>query len=193
MTQPPSPVVVLIGLRGAGKTTLGRALAEASGRSFEDLDDRALASCPEASIREVFDRRGEPAWRESEANALQGALEEDALVLALGGGAPMVESIQERLEEARATARARVIWLDAPDEVLAQRIGPHGAARPPLLHEASGEAVGPLEECRRLRQDRAPTYERLADAVLDTDGDPEQVVQRLHQATLLDRPGPSSA
>lgn len=185
MTQKPSPVVVLIGLRGAGKTTLGRTLAERSGRAFEDLDDRALATCAESSIREVFDTHGESAWRAAEANALTGALEEDALVLALGGGAPMVESIQQRLEEARAAARVRVIWLDANDEVLAERIGPHGAARPPLLQDDSGEAIAPLEECRRLREDRGPTYKRLADTVLDTDGDPAEVVRRLEQASLL--------
>ena len=187
MTHTPSPVIVLIGLRGTGKTTLGRELARVSGRRFDDLDHRALAACPESTINEVFQQRGESAWRDAEAAALEGALAQDGLVLALGGGAPMVPSIAARLEQARDAGTCRVVCLDAPPEVLAERISAHDEQRPALLTDASGVPYGPLEESQRLRAQRWPTFERLADAVVDTAADLETVLARLQ--TALDAPG----
>jgi shikimate kinase len=173
-----SRAVVLIGLRGAGKTTLGRRLAESLGRSFQDLDERALAGCPESTVQAVFDTRGEAAWREAEATAFGEALSEGIDILALGGGAPMVEAIDAALETGRANGRVRVIWLDAEDSVLAERIGAHDHHRPPLLAGAPDAAA----ETRAVRARRGPTFARLADVTLDTGGDPENLLQELVDA-----------
>lgn len=181
----PPPVVVLIGLRGAGKTTLGRAIAKALDRPFADLDDLALASCPESSIAEVFKARGENAWREAEANALTTAFEQRGQVLALGGGAPLVDVIAERLTEARSSGAARIFWLDADDEVLAERIGPHGEGRPPLLEDEKGTLLEPLAECRALRQRRAGQYTRLSEQKFDTSGAVADALERILRETRL--------
>jgi shikimate kinase len=172
----------LIGLRGAGKTTLGRRLAESLGRSFQDLDERALAACPESTVQAVFDTRGEQAWREAEATAFGEALSEGIDILALGGGAPMIEAIDAALETGRANGRVRVIWLDAADAVLAERIGAHDPGRPPLLGNDAGTEQTPEAETRAMRARRAPTFTRLADVVLDTHCDREQLLRQLEEA-----------
>ena len=121
MTQSASQAVLLIGLRGAGKTTLGRALAESSSRHFQDLDDLALQSCEESSVREVFDRRGESAWRAAESAAFIRALETRNLVLALGGGAPMIDSIKRSIQEIKPTGHIAI---------LEGNLAPQGSASP---------------------------------------------------------------
>jgi shikimate kinase len=181
----PPPVVVLIGLRGAGKTTLGKAIAKALERPFADLDDLALATCPESSIREVFQARGEDAWREAEACALATALAQQGHILAIGGGAPMVEDIAEALAEAQASGTACVFWLDAGDEVLAERIGPHGEARPPLLEDDAGTPLEALAECRALRERRAERYNQLSERKIDTSGEVADAVERILRETML--------
>ena len=172
-------VVLLIGLRGAGKTTLGRALAERCTLPFADLDDLALAVHGEATVRDVFDRHGEAAWRAAEASAFIDALGRPGLVLALGGGAPMVDSIKRSIMELKPTGQLAVVWLDAPDHVLADRIGPHGSGRPPLLRDREGAILDALEECRQLRSTRGPTFEQLADLVIDTEGPEAEALERL--------------
>ncbi len=178
----PSSVVVLIGLRGAGKTSFGRRLAEALDLRFEDLDDLALAECEEASIGEVFSSRGETAWRAAEADAFKTALSRRTDVLALGGGAPMIDAIRERLQAGKDSGTLKVIWVDAPDAVLADRIGAHDGARPALLADEDGGHVTPEDETRALRELRGPVFASLADVVIDTDASPENVLQALVQA-----------
>ena len=178
-------VVVLIGLRGAGKTTLGRALAAELNRPFADLDDLALASCAESNIQEVFQNRGEQAWRDAEARALDAALAGSGQVLALGGGAPMVDAIATAISAARENGSAHVLWLDAPDSVLAERIGEHGDARPPLLHDVEGVPLSALEECHALREARGERYGQLAQDTVDTSGSVPEVVQRILRDTAL--------
>ena len=74
MTRTPASIVVLIGLRGAGKTTLGKALAVALSRDFEDLDELALASTSASTVTELFAREGEAAWRALEAASFEKAI-----------------------------------------------------------------------------------------------------------------------
>ena len=178
-TRSTSRIVLLIGLRGSGKSTIGRSLAAALSWSFEDLDLRALQLSGATSIPEVFAAEGEDGWRRHEASALAGALERDDLVLALGGGAPMVDAIRERIEEERAKGRLRVFWLDAPDEILAGRLTDHGTGRPALLHDAKGDPLGPLEECRALRSRRSATFAAISDRRIESGDTPEEVLERL--------------
>ena len=183
MTRTPASIVVLIGLRGAGKTTLGKALAVALSRAFADLDELALASTSASTVTELFTREGEAAWRTLEAASFEKAILKNDLVLALGGGAPMVESIRTLIEEARETGRMRVLWIDAKDEVLAARIGEHDPGRPPLLKDDSEGILDPLSECRALRKRRAGTFEALADAVIDSQGAQEDILRQLMRAS----------
>ena len=72
-----------------------------------------------------------------------------------------------------------VVWLDASAEVLAERTGPHDAARPPLLRDPDGVALTPLDEARVLRARREAVYRRVSDVVLSNESDPESAVRRL--------------
>ena len=172
-------VVVLIGLRGSGKTTIGRALAERLHCPWSDLDDRALALCEQATIQAVFDGPGATRWRAAEAEALESALTDRPGILSLGGGAPCVPEVVDLLNTARRHRRARVIWLDASSECLARRIGAHDQARPPLRSHPDGSPLNPLEESQLLRAERSDTYRALADRVVDTEPPLEQVLEAI--------------
>ena len=72
-----------------------------------------------------------------------------------------------------------VFWLEAPDDVLADRIGTHDQARPPLLEDAAQRPLDPLEECRRLRTERTPFYRTLSDHRIEADAPTAEVVQMI--------------
>ena len=80
-----------MGLRGSGKTTIGRRLADALGMPFIDLDEQVLATFTEDSVGRVWAAHGEQAWRRAESSALTTVVEDDDRVIALGGGTPMIE------------------------------------------------------------------------------------------------------
>lgn len=175
------PLVVLIGLRGAGKTTVGRLLAAALRRPFLDLDDLALARLGRASVRDVFSALGEPAWREAESLAFERELRDRRpSVLALGGGAPMVEAIAARLADARAAGDAAVVWLACDAAAAAQRLAADPGDRPSL----SGRGI--TDELEELLRTREPRYRALAthrvDASLDDPATVADAAMRALQA-----------
>lgn len=145
---------------GAGKTSVGRRVAELSGAVFTDLDDLVVAERGR-SIAEIFAREGEKAFRNAEAAALPDALDRGG-VIALGGGAPLHEP-SWRLIEARAVS----VFLDAPLEILLARLG-SGDGRP--LAARGREKLG------RLLEARLPRY-READHVVDASADAESVAR----------------
>lgn len=167
---------VLIGLRGAGKTTLGRLLAARSGVPFIDLDDRAIAGSGHASVSAMFRAAGEPAFRAAEARALAEVLADPACagaVVALGGGTPMAPGARALLERARAERRIRVILLEAAPAVLGARLEVAPGDRPLLL------GTDFAEEAALLAERRMPTYRALADATISTEGDAAATLERL--------------
>jgi shikimate kinase len=152
--------LVLIGLRGAGKSTAGRATADLLARPFIDLDDHTAAVCG-MDATTCFSVRGEAAWREAEATALHAALmARTPSIIALGGGTPTAPGAEDLLQNARHDHRIRVVWLDAPPHVLVERIG-HDPSRPPLTD------LDPLAEMQAIDARRRPIFERLADATID--------------------------
>ncbi len=177
--HPVPPVVAVVGLRGSGKSTIGRLLAERLARPWHDLDQLALARCGLQTIREVFEGPGESRWREAEAEALRRQLEQGSQVLSLGGGAPTRPEVAGLLADHRARGTAIVIWLDAAPEVLAARIGSHDDERPPLLADEAGRPVPPLEEARILRGRREAAYRAVSDVILCNENDPASAVDRL--------------
>ena len=160
--------LVLIGLMGAGKTTVGRRCAEELGRAFVDTDDLIVAQAG-ASIPEIFAAEGEHAFRARERAAVADALASpELLVIACGGGA-MVDS-----ENRRAVRDAAfVVWLACAPEELAARVERDGIASRPLL--AGGPTAATLS---RLEGLRAGTYEQAADARVPTDGHDVAAVTR---------------
>lgn len=115
--------VVITGFMGAGKTTVGRALARRLGVGFVDLDD-ALTSDEGRSPRELIDEEGEDYFRAAETRALRRVLEEGAArVIATGGGAWTLERNRALVEEHGGLS----IWLDASYELCRRRIEEQGS------------------------------------------------------------------
>src|SRR6185437_9252347 len=127
--------VVLIGFMGAGKTTVGRALAKSLRWNFLDLDD-VIEQREQKSVAEIFASFGEPAFRSMESAALTALLQDQEassdLVLALGGGA----FVQKQNRDALSAAGAITVLLEAPLEELRRRCQVEQKARPLAKHDA---------------------------------------------------------
>lgn len=158
--------IVLIGLSGTGKSTVGRLLADRLGLPFIDTDDEIEHRCGRP-IAEIFRTIGEAGFRSLECEAVAAAVAGGAAVVATGGGAPMDER-NRRVMRGHGT----VIWLDAPTEVIVDRIVGSGAEARPLL---AGDAAEALE---RMRAIRAGIYEQLG-VRIDASGTPGDVVERI--------------
>ena len=128
------PCVVLIGFMGAGKTTVGLALAKSLRWNFLDLDD-VIEQRERKSVAEIFAWFGEPAFRSMESEALTALLQDrqagSDLVLALGGGA----FVQKQNRDALLSAGAITILLEAPLEELRRRCQAENKARPLAQHD----------------------------------------------------------
>lgn len=162
------PVVVLVGPPGAGKSTVGRALAERWGIPLVDTDTE-VETTSGRTIGDIFVQDGEGAFRDLErAAVLRALLDERPCVLALGGGAVMQDPVARALEE----TPTPVVFLDVTIADAASRVG-FDASRPLLL-------INPRASWTRLMSARRPTYERLADHRVQTGGRaPEEVVDEV--------------
>ena len=145
---------ILVGLMGAGKTSVGRKLAELLNFPFVDADQEieAAAGC---TIEDFFELHGENEFRKGEEKVIKRLLESGNQVLATGGGAYMNPSIREAIAQ-----HGISIWLRADLDILCKRTGRRGGR--PLLNTANPEEV-----LQRLMDERYPTYEK-ADIVVDT-------------------------
>ncbi|MFI0545159.1 shikimate kinase [Streptomyces sp. WSLK1-3] len=158
-----SPVVVLVGPMGVGKSTVGRLLAERLGVGYRDSDDDIVAEQGRA-IAEIFVDEGETAFRAIEKQAVARALASHEGVLALGGGAVLDAGTRASL------ASLRVVYLSMDVEEAVKRTGLN-AARPLL-------AVNPRKQWRELMEARRHLYEEVATTVVATDGrTPEEVTE----------------
>ncbi|WP_420114242.1 shikimate kinase [Pseudactinotalea sp.] len=159
------PAVVVIGLPGAGKSTVGRLLAEALGVEFRDTDHDVEAAAG-TSISDIFLSEGEEAFRARERAAVVAALAEHPGVLALGGGAILDPVTQADL------AGLRVVHLNVSLAAASPRVG-LSAARPLLVGS-------PRKQWLELAEARKPIYRSLATISIDTDMlTPEQVVEQV--------------
>jgi len=168
--------IVLTGFMGAGKTSVGRVLAERVGWQFLDLDDHLEARAGN-SIASLFETHGEPHFRRMESSALANALARPNTVLALGGGTPEQLTNRLLLEQTPGTL---VVFLDAPFETLFDRCMLQSFASPDHIRPV---LASPVEAESRFRT-RQPHYRRLARITIATaDLSPaevaEQVLERL--------------
>ena len=148
--------LVLVGLMGAGKTSVGRACAERLGREFVDTDDVVIAHAG-MSIDDIWRTGGERHFRDIERTVIADVCAApEPLVIACGGG-----SVLDPENRARLRASGVVVWLRAPATVLAGRVG-DGSSRPLLRNDPEGS----LSRLERLRE---PAYEAAAHVKVDTD------------------------
>ncbi len=172
--------VILIGARGCGKTSVGRALARRLGWPFVDTDEE-IQTTSGRCIRDIFAQDGEPAFRALETLAIAAACRGGPKVLSVGGGAVLRDANRGALRSAGVC-----FWLTAPAEELHRRTQAdcHSADTRPAL--TAREA---LDELRHLLAERAPLYAATADHVVDTAGrSVAQVVE-----TVLKSIGPVAA
>jgi XRE family aerobic/anaerobic benzoate catabolism transcriptional regulator len=165
---PGRPVISLLGLRGAGKTTIGRRLARKLRIPFVELDERVekLSGLP---LAEIFRLHGEGYYRRLEGEALERLLRsEGALVLATGGGLVTSPETYARLRQ-----RAVTVWLRARPEDHWSRVVQQGDRRP---MEARPSA---MTELRRLLAVREPLYSQAAHAIDTSRLDVDQAVRAI--------------
>jgi shikimate kinase len=161
--------VVLVGLMGVGKSTVGRRLAKRLGLPFVDSDAEIedAAGYPAA---EIFERYGESDFRDGERRLVARLIEGDVRVIATGGGAYVDPRTRKLLNE-----RAITVWLDAPVDVLAERTARRDTR--PLLR--NGDPKGTLE---RLAEERRPSYAEAHIHVTSGDGAHRDVVDAIVHA-----------
>lgn len=159
--------VILVGLMGSGKTTVGRLLAERLGRPFLD-SDLEIEARTGRTVREIFESDGEDAFRKLEAEVLAEELADASpAVVAAAGGTVLAEENRRLLQ-----ASGTVIWLRAEPAVLVER-ATTGVHRPLLDRDPAGVLADMAAQRERL-------YEEVADVVVDTTGrTPESVADEI--------------
>jgi shikimate kinase len=161
--------VVLVGLMGAGKTSIGRRLAEILGLPFVDADHEIEAAAGK-SIPDIFAEHGEAHFRDGEKRVIARLLESGNQVLATGGGAFMNAETRERIRQ-----RGISVWLKADLALLMQRVLKRGGR--PLLENADPEAV-----MRKLMEERYPVYATADITVESTDAHHAAMVNEVLRA-----------
>jgi len=148
--------LILVGMMGAGKTTVGQRLADRLGWAYLDSDAQVMADTGR-TVPELFAQLGEAGYRAEESRVLAVALSgADPVVVSAAGGVVLSESNRELLVRS-----GTVVWLRADPGVLAGRVG-DGAGRPLL----EGDPAATLIELERVRR---PLYESVADVTIDVD------------------------
>lgn len=159
--------IVLVGLMGAGKTTVGRRLAKQLGAKFADSDDEIVeaAGC---SIRDIFEIHGEPIFRDLEQRVIARMLaKEKPCVIATGGGAWMNSEIRQNVKDGGVS-----LWLKAEIDILLDRVSRRNTR--PLLEKGDKRAI-----LTKLMDERYPVY-ATADITIESDaGAQEKVVSNI--------------
>ena len=167
--------VVLVGLMGAGKSSVGRRLAKHLNLDFVDAD-KEIVKAAGCSIEDIFELYGEEAFRDVERRVVARLLKDGARVLAVGGGAFMNPEIRAGIRE-----RCVSVWLRADLDVLVRRTARRGGR--PLL-----KGGDPRDILQSLIEERYPVYAE-ADIVVDTNDEPPEVTVVQIIGALESQPG----
>ncbi len=158
--------VALVGMMGAGKSSLGRRLAAKLDVEFRDADAE-IETAAGCTINEIFDRYGEGAFRDGEFKVIGRLLSMPPHILATGGGAFAQERTRERIK-----ANAISVWIKVPLDVLVGRVGRRDTR--PLLRNGD-----PREVIERLLKEREPIYAQADLTVSSEDGPHGTAVARI--------------
>ncbi len=161
--------IVLIGMMGVGKSSVGRKLALTLNLPFVDADDE-IEQAAQLSIAEIFDQFGEAEFRDGERRVLARLMEQQAGVIATGGGAFCNEETRKLILE-----KAIAIWLDADIDTLVERVSRKDNR--PLLRNGD-----PREILTKLRAEREPAYSQAPIHVMSETGPHLRTVLRVLQA-----------
>lgn len=152
-------IIYLVGARASGKTTVGKALAKKLGLPFADTDQHLLESAGR-SVDQIVEAEGWPGFRQRESAALREISDAHirGCVVSTGGGMVLAEANRTLMRQ-----RGMVVFLDAPVEVLAERLGrnPLNSQRPSLTGK------GLIEEVSDVLNERRPLYEAAAHHIVD--------------------------
>lgn len=156
-------LIVLVGMMGAGKSTIGRRLAARLNLPFVDADAEIEAAAG-MTIPEIFELHGEPHFRDGEARVIARLLEGGPAVLATGGGSFMREETRRRIGE-----KAVSIWLKADTDIIMRRV--KRRADRPLL-----QTTDPAATVSRLLSEREPVYQRADVTIASRDVPHDKIV-----------------
>jgi shikimate kinase len=172
--------IALVGLMGAGKSTIGRQLADAIHAPFVDSDEE-IEKAAGLSISEIFDRHGEPEFRRGERRVLERLLAGPPIVLATGGGAFMQPETRALMKE-----HATIVWLKADMDILWRRVSRRDTR--PLLRQPN-----PRQVLEKLNEVRSPIYAEAEIVVESGDGPASITVGKILEALDLAATGPDKA
>jgi shikimate kinase len=158
--------IVLVGMMGAGKSSIGRRLAQRLGIPFVDADAEIEAAAG-MTIAEIFARDGESFFRSREARVIARLLDQAPQVLATGGGAFMNGETRASISQ-----KGISVWLKADFEVLMRRVKRRSADRPMLQGD-------PAERVRHLMEERYPVYTAADTMVMSRDVPHEMIVNEI--------------
>ena len=161
--------IVLVGMMGAGKSTIGRRLSARLGLPFLDADTEIEAAAG-MSIPDIFETHGEPHFRDGEARVIARLLDGGPVVLATGGGAFMREETRNRIRD-----KAVSIWLKAEAEIIMRRV--RRRADRPLL-----QTPDPAAAVDRLLGEREPVYQSADITIWSRDVPHEKIVDECIEA-----------
>lgn len=157
--------IVMVGLMGAGKTTVGRRLAEALNLPFKDADEE-IERAADRPVADIFSDFGEAAFRDGERRVIARLLDEPQSVIALGGGAFVNEETRKLVK-----AKGLSIWLKADLDTLMERVSRRDTR--PLLRTENPRAV--MEELMQKRE------EAYAEADIQIEGDSGPHTETVHR------------
>ena len=147
--------IILVGLMGAGKSTIGRNLAKSLGKDFYD-SDRVIEERTGVDIATIFEIEGEQGFRDREEQVIAELCEQNNIVLATGGGSVLREVNRKNMSK-----RGQVVYLRTSAELLYSRIR-HDKKRPLM------QTDNPLSTLKKLLDDREPYYLEVSDTVVMT-------------------------
>lgn len=164
--------LILCGMMGAGKTTIGIKIADITGRRWYDTD--GIIVDKHGKISDIFEYYGEAHFRKLETEVVKELAAQDKLVISTGGGLVLKKENNELLQK-----NGKIIFLRATLETLSSRLNVDGER--PLLH-TSTESM--RDRLARLLSERAPVYESVADYIVDVDEKtPEQIALEVLKLT----------
>jgi shikimate kinase len=165
----PTPSIVLVGLMGVGKSTIGRRLAARMNLPFVDADDE-IERAAGMTIQEIFDTYGEGQFRDGERRVIARLIDGTPKVIATGGGAFVNEETRNLILE-----KATAVWLDADVDILVERVSRREGR--PLL-----KGRDPREVLTKLAKEREPFYAQAPIRVVSSDTPHDATIEKIMKA-----------